>query len=285
MVTGRLGGKVAVVVGAAGGIGRSVAATFVREGASVALLDLASAEPADFAATGPGEVISVALDLSDEASVAQAFRTVAETFPAVDILVNCAAIRVPVGDVTRTEASSWQRAFEINLFGSVRSSKYCLPLMTSGRCSIVHVSSIGARRGRPGWAVYDSTKAALIALTRDMACDHVAQGIRVNAICPGPTITPFHVREYARAKDVTVEEAERRILRQGASNLMNRPARAEEIANAILFLAGDESSFITGCVVDADGGAKPSASGFVAPGEEPESHEQKENGAQRLRHP
>ena len=268
---GRLTGKTALITGAGGGIGEATAEVFLEQGASVALVD-ANAEDLEtvrrtLAETGgrPEAVLAVPTDITDEDDVRRCVGAVVDRFSGLDVLVNVAGVRVPPGDVTELPLESWRRVMEVNVFGSVLCSKYAVPVMAAGGGgSVIHLASVAAHDGRSGWAPYDSSKAALLALTRDMACDHVGQGIRVNVVSPGPTLTKFHVRNLARAENLTLEEAERRLQERGASCLMNRQADPREIAYALLFLASDEASFVTGSVLNVDGG-RPDAGTAVPP--------------------
>ena len=270
-MAGRLEGKVAVVVGAAGGIGGATAGRFVREGAAVALVDLPGAELTNFAQDlidmgGHADAIVVApADIASEHSVRDCFDQIAASFPVLDILVNTAAIRIALGDVTQVPLDQWRRILDVNVLGAVLCSRYAIPMMTGGAASIVHVASVAAHRARAGWAPYDATKAALLALTRDMACDHVSQGIRVNSVSPGPTLTKYHIATYAAQNDVSPQLAAEHLTRRGASSLMDRPATPDEVANAILFLASDESSYMTGADIRVDGGPGQRTSGFADP--------------------
>jgi NAD(P)-dependent dehydrogenase (short-subunit alcohol dehydrogenase family) len=124
-----------------------------------------------------------------------------------------------------------------------------------GGGSIINVSSVNALVPRPGWALYDASKAALLALTRDMACDHAGQGIRVNAVCPGFVLTRFHIRNRARSQGLSYQDAEAAMRAEAyPHNLLARPGEPRELAYALLFLASDESSYATGAVFRIDGG-------------------------------
>ena len=140
--------------------------------------------------------------------------------------------------------------------GAAFCAKLAIPAMAkNGGGTNVNVSSTNALNGRAGMAQYDATKAALLALTRSLACDHAPQGIRVNAVCPGFTITPFHIRRKAENDGISLEEAGAILREEPAHNLLKRGADPAEIANAILFLAGPESSMMTGATVMVDGGS------------------------------
>jgi NAD(P)-dependent dehydrogenase (short-subunit alcohol dehydrogenase family) len=257
-MTNRLDGRVAIITGGSGGIGAATARLFAEEGARVAIVDL-DAEQVDDAAraidpTG-NRVIGIPADLSNEEDAARAVATTLDRFGRVDILVNCAAIRV-YGPVTEATADSWGRIIGVNLLGAAFCCKHAIPAIArTGGGSVVNVSSSNASVGRSGMAQYDATKGALLSLTRALACDHAADGIRVNAVSPGPTLTPFHVRRRMVDTGETYEQAEAALRTAGApKTLLGRQAEPVEIARAILFLAGDESSYITGIDLPVDGG-------------------------------
>lgn len=254
----RLAGKVALVTGGGGGIGEATARLFWEEGARVMLVDL-DGEAAQRAAReieSDGErVAAVAADLSQEPEAERAVRETVARFGGLNVLANVAAVRV-YGPVTEATVESWEFVIGVNLLGVAFASKYAVPDLTkSGGGSIINVSSANATVGRAGMAQYDATKNAVLALTRSMACDHAAQGIRVNAVSPGPTLTPFHVRNRVKRTGETMEAAEAAMRAAGAPNtLLGRQAEPREIAYAILFLASDESSYVTGANLAVDGG-------------------------------
>lgn len=252
----RLAEKVALITGGGGGIGQATAELFAAEGARVAVVDVdadAAAEVAGEIGTEQALACGAALDEEPEAE-----RAVGETvrrFGRLDVLANIAAVRV-YGPVTEADPASWDFILRSNLLAAAFCSKFAIPEMSrNGGGSIINVSSANALSGRSGMAQYDATKSALLALTRDMACDHAAEGIRVNALCPGPTITGFHIRRRARQKEISLEQAEAEIRCEGAAGtLLNRQAEPREVAYPILFLSCDESSYVTGATYLVDGG-------------------------------
>ena len=254
----RLRGKTAIITGGSGGIGAAAARLFVDEGARVAIVDL-DPEQVDAAAREidptAERVLGVAANLAREEDAARAVASAVDRFGRLDILVNCAAIRV-YGPVTEATAESWGRIIGVNLLGAAFCCKHAIPAIArSGRGSVVNVSSSNASVGRSGMAQYDATKGALLSLTRALACDHAADGIRVNAVSPGPTLTPFHVRRRMVDTGETFSVAETALRDAGApKTLLGRQADPVEIARAILFLAGDEASYITGIDLPVDGG-------------------------------
>jgi NAD(P)-dependent dehydrogenase (short-subunit alcohol dehydrogenase family) len=254
----RLAGKVALVTGGAGGIGAATAELFVKEGARVTIVDPAADAVAQAVARidPSGEkVLGIVADLSQEPECERAVRETVGRFGRLDSLVTAAGVRL-YGPVTEATAESWNWILGVNLLGAAFCAKFSIPEMAkNGGGTIVNVSSTNALNGRAGMAQYDATKAALLALTRSLACDHAPQGIRVNAVCPGFTITPFHVRRKAQNDGISLEEAGAILREEPAHNLLKRGADPAEIANAILFLASSESSMMTGATVMVDGGS------------------------------
>lgn len=254
----RLAGKVALVTGGGGGIGEATARLFHEEGARVMIVDL-DGDAAQTAAAGiePGgeRIGAIAADLTREAEAERAVAETVSRFGRLDVLANVAAVRVH-GPVTEATTDSWDFVIGVNLLAVAYGCKYAIPAMTrNGGGSIVTVSSANATVGRSGMAQYDATKNAVLALTRAMACDHADAGIRANSVSPGPTLTPFHVRNRVARTGETMEEAEAAMRAAGAPNtLLKRQAEPREIAYAMLFLASDESSYVTGANFMIDGG-------------------------------
>lgn len=254
----RLVGKVAIVTGGGGGIGGATVDLFCREGATVAAVD--SDEAAARRVTGEvdpsGErVLALGADLARESEAERVVRRTVERFGRLDVLVNAAGVRL-YGPITEATAESWEWILGVNLLGAAYCSKFAVPAMArGGGGSIVHVSSANGVVARPNMAQYDATKAALLGLTRAMACDHADRGIRVNAVCPGSTVTGFHIRRRAEQQGLSLEAAEADLWADDYDdNILKRKARPIEIAYAILFLACDESSFVTGTALMVDGG-------------------------------
>lgn len=254
----RLTDKVALITGGSGGIGAATAKLFWEAGATVAIVDLdqdALDETARGISPNGERIAAFSADLSDENAVANVVRNTVDRFGRIDVLANVAAIRV-YGPVTEATAESWQSIIGVNLLGAAYCCKYVIPEMAkTGGGSIINVSSSNASVGRSGMVQYDATKSAMLALTRTMACDHAADGIRVNSLSPGPTLTPFHVHRRANDTGESLEQAEQALRDLGSPNtLLKRQAEPREIATAMLFLASDDASFITGIDLPVDGG-------------------------------
>jgi 2-hydroxycyclohexanecarboxyl-CoA dehydrogenase len=252
---GRMAGRVALVTGGGGGIGEATGWLFAEEGAAVTLLDTdASAVEAAAAAIRtavPGaQILALRGDVTRESNVRSIIDETAARWGALHTLVNVAGVRVyaPLADA---DAADWERIIGVNVLGTAHCCKAALPrLRAAGRGTIVNVSSVYGVMGRTGMGQYDTTKAAVLGLTRSLAVEEAPHRIRVNAVCPGGTITPYHIR---RAAARGVSEAEMRTQRAG-DNLLGRWAEPREVAYPILFLASDESSFVTGATLMVDAG-------------------------------
>lgn len=251
----RLAGKAALITGGGAGIGAACARLFCAEGAVVTLVD-SNAQALARTATdlitrfaGAG-VETVLADVADEAQARHAVAAVESRFGRLDVLVNNAAMR-NYAPLDEAESSDWHGVLAVNLIGTAHFCRLALPaLRRSGKGSIVNVSSCYAVTGRKGMGIYDATKAAELSLTRTLACEESAHGVRVNAVCPGATVTDFHV-ERARAEgrnpDALFEQRK-------TNSMLGRWASPEEIAWPIVWLASDEASFITGTTLMVDGG-------------------------------
>ena len=248
----RLAGKVAIITGAASGIGRATALRFCHEGASVALFDrdLDRGETVlKEIRTTQGKAMFFPVDVSVEAEVSEAIRRVEGEFHRIDILVNNAAAFV-FGSYQATQAD-WERVLSVNVMGAAFCAKYAVDAMIrAGGGSIVNVSSISGFVAQERSLPYNTSKAALLGLNRCLAMDLAQHKIRVNAVAPGCIDTPQLRADVARA-GLTYEED---LAIEGPLHLLNRFGTADEVSNAILFLASDEASFVTGTCVMVDGG-------------------------------
>ncbi len=251
----RLSGRTAFITGAAAGIGAATAKLFVAEGARVFLVDrdadtLAHTLAVLHDSAGEKSAAGIAADIADGNATEEAVARCLTAFGALDIVVNNAARRHH-GPVAEATADDWHALLSVNLSGSAGVCRAALPaLRRSGRGAIVNVSSCYGVTGRKGMGLYDASKAGLLALTRTLAHEEAAHGVRANAVCPGPTLTEFHLE---RARQRGVDEATLQAARQSVT-LLRRWGRAEEIAAPILWLASDEASYITGSHLMVDGG-------------------------------
>src|SRR5580693_7094510 len=234
---GRLDGKVAAVTGGASGIGEAIVRRFVAEGASVTFCDRDGERGQRVAA----ELETAGLDFVNGA---------AQKFGRLDILINNAGIR-KYEKVDEASAASWKEILDVNLMSYVFCAKAAVPLMRRNKGgAIVNVASVRSVVAGGGNLQYDTSKAAVAGLTRALAADHSPDGIRVNAVGPGPIFTPFHQRRIAAAGE-TVEQYN---AKAAQGTMLKRPGRAEEVAAAILFLASDDASYVTGALLFVDGG-------------------------------
>lgn len=257
----RLDGKVAAVTGGASGIGEATVRRFSAEGASVAFCDRDGERgrrvAAELEATG-AKVAFTQADVGSEAACLAFVNGAAEQFGRLDILVNNAGIR-KYEKVDEASAESWNEILGVNLMSYVFCAKAAIPLMRrdQGRDvgrnrggAIVNVASVRSVISGGGNLQYDTTKAAIAGLTRALAADHSPEGVRVNAVGPGPIFTPFHERRIAAAGE-SVEHYNEQAAR---GTMLKRPGRPEEVAAAILFLASDDASYVTGALLFVDGG-------------------------------
>jgi 2-hydroxycyclohexanecarboxyl-CoA dehydrogenase len=251
----RLANKAALITGGGAGIGAATALLFCAEGAAVTIVDADAAALERTLATVrrevPGARIgSFTADVSDAAQATKAVEQALTAFGALDILVNNAAMR-NYSALADAQPAEWQAMVGVNLIGTSNYCRAALPaLRRSGHGSIVNVSSCYAVTGRKGMGLYDATKAAQLAMTRTLAFEEAGHGIRANAVCPGSTLTDFHVTRAGKAgKAVETLKSERQ-----TTSLLGRWAAPEEIAKPILWLASDEGSFITGVSLMVDGG-------------------------------
>jgi NAD(P)-dependent dehydrogenase (short-subunit alcohol dehydrogenase family) len=250
---GRLEGKVAAITGGASGIGEATVRRFAAEGATVAFGDRDGERgtriEAELKAAGYN-VAFTQVDVGTEAACLNFVNGAAATFGKLDILVNNAGIR-KYEKAEEASAAAWNEILDVNLKSFAFCAKAAVPLMRkNGSGAIVNLASVRSVVAGGGNLLYDTTKAAIAGFTRGLAADHSAEGIRVNAVGPGPIFTPFHARRIAAAGE-TVEQYN---AKAAQGTMMKRPGRAEEVANAILFLASDEASYVTGALLFVDGG-------------------------------
>ncbi len=246
----RMAGRVALITGGGGEIGSAIAARLAAAGAAIAVGDVepkkAEATAANIRASG-GKCIGFALDVGDSGSAQAAVaKTIAE-FGSLTTLVNVAAAVTPDGTAVTLPLDEWEKALRINLTGAFIMCKYAIPEMAKGgNGAIVNIASQLGHLVAAGRAPYSTSKAALIAFTRVLAMDHAKDGIRVNSISPGFILTD---RSSKRSGG---KDAAR--LKQGPKHLLNRPGDVEDIASGALYLASDESRFVTATDLLIDGG-------------------------------
>lgn len=253
----RLNGKVAIITGGAGGIGAATAELFASEGAAVALVDIDAAALAKVTATirerVPGaRLIEIARDVGQEASAATIVAETLSVFGKLDVLVNNAGIR-SYEPLDAAKAETWSKILSVNLLSYAFLAREALPaLRASGTGAIVNISSTHAFNPRGGMGQYDVAKAGIISMTKTLAFEEADRRVRVNAVCPGLTLTPFHVRRFAAEgkseQDLRTETVDH--------NIQRRWADPREVAWPILWLASDEASFMTASVIMADGGTR-----------------------------
>ena len=255
-MAGRLKGKVAIVTGGAGGIGSAVGRVFCEEGGMVLLVDRDGAAMAEVVAGIRSEVAGARVEtlMADVGLEETAARIVAETkrvFGRIDVLVNNAGIR-SYERLSEARSETWQAILAVNLLSYAYLAREALPDLRASRGAIVNVSSTHAFNARAGMGQYDVTKAGIVSMTRTFAFEETRNGVRVNAVCPGLTFTPFHDRRAKAAGRSQVDlDAE-----AAATCLMARWADTREIALPVLWLASDEASYVTGATLMADGGMR-----------------------------
>ncbi len=226
--------RVIFITGAASGIGAATAAACRAAGAKVIGADRAEVADVDLA---------LSLDVSDEASVNAAVAQAADAFGQIDGLANCAGISVQ-GPVTMMRLEDWERALSVNLSGTMLCARAVIPvMMKAGKGAIVNISSVYGLTGGPGNTPYNVSKAGVAQLTRCMAADYGAAGIRVNSVCPGYIKTPM--------VDMLAGQMEQNFINM---HLLRRAGQPEEVANVIRFLLSDEASYVTGANIPVDGG-------------------------------
>lgn len=245
----RLDGKVALITGGGVGIGEAIARLFAQEGAAVVItgrrkdvLELVVGEVQQ----SKGRALAVAGSVADEAHVRSAVSQAVRTFGKLNILINNAGIGSFGKTLHETDDATWDELLAINLTGVFRMTRVAVPeMIKAGGGSIVNISSIAGLVGIPLSAAYSATKGALNALTRCVAIDYAKQGIRCNVVCPGLVETPM-------AADLIEDQT--RLAQVMAAYPLGRPGTADEVAKLVLYLASDESAWVTGSTFTIDGG-------------------------------
>ncbi|MBX3567058.1 MAG: SDR family oxidoreductase [Rhizobiaceae bacterium] len=239
--------KIAIVSGGADGMGAACVRRLAAEGATVYALDVkfdTACELADELSAAGARVTALQADVLDEAQFRSALRAAVRAESRVDVLINVAGGSA-AGMIADIDLGVWDRLYELNVRSTLIACQEAIPAMRlRGSGSIVNMASISGLRGDPGWAAYNSAKAAIISLTQSLAWEEGLNGIRVNAICPGPVASQRMLATLPPEAFAKYDEA----------CALGRMGRAEELAEAILFLASDQASFVTGASLVADGG-------------------------------
>jgi 3-oxoacyl-[acyl-carrier protein] reductase len=256
-VAGRLEGKVALITGAGSGLGLATGLRLAKEGAAIVCADLDAAGAGDAAArieAAGGAAFAAAVDVTDADSLGRAVRLAAERLGPVDILHANAGVPGE-GTALDTPVELWQRVLAVNLTGVWLAIRAVLPAMLDrGRGAIVATASVAALAGVPGIAAYSAAKGGVVALTRQVAIDYAARGIRANAICPGTIPTPLVERAYLERSEGDRSKAEALLEERGRGHPLGRLGRPEDVAGLVAFLASDDAAWITGAVYVVDGG-------------------------------
>lgn len=242
----RLKNKVAIITGGGGDIGRATALRFAKEGASILVADLgveAGEETVSLIKKTGGKAEFIHTDMTNEEDVKNMVQKAIDSFSKIDILYNNAGVNSDEKKMPDVSLEEWQKVIDINLTGVFLGMKYTIPRMESGS-SIVNTSSIAGIKGQKLVAAYSASKSAVIALTQAAATEFGRKNIRVNAVAPGIIDTKM-VEEWKKTDKWPI---------LSTANVLRRIGEVEEVANAVLFLASDEASFITGETVVVDGG-------------------------------
>jgi dihydroanticapsin dehydrogenase len=249
---GRLEGKVGLITGGAGAIGRATARRFAAEGASVMVADRDETSAGEVAAelrADGAQALGIGVDVTSDASVAAMVSQAVAAYGRIDILFTCAGVLVS-GSVTETSLADWDRTLAVNLTGPFLASRHVVPVMiANGGGSIVHMSSTAGLVGETSIAAYCASKGGVLMLARQMALDYARQGVRVNVICPGWIDTPFNdpAIEAGGGKEALAPFVDQMVP-------IGRQGTPDEVADVVAFLASDEARLMTGSIITVDGG-------------------------------
>lgn len=244
--------KVALVTGAGRGIGRGIALRFASEGAKVGVLDIetdAVAETVQRIKDSDGDALSLVCDLREPKQVTGSVKQLQDAFGTINVIVNNAAV-MPSGRLHETSLDDWNTIFDVNVRGAYLVNRAVIPqMLDAGQGSIIHMASITGTRGLPGIAAYSATKGALMAMTRAMSTDYAKLGIRVNSLAPGTIDSPM-------LHNFLNEQSNPDKLRHDFDQMhpIGRVGTIDEVASVCVFLASDQSSFVTGSNYEVDGG-------------------------------
>lgn len=248
----RFKGKNAVVTGGATGMGLEIAKRFGAEGARLVILDIddTALQQAERTLCSDGiDAVAYRIDVTVPEDVTHTFSRIEEHFNgALHILVNNAGIAV-FGSVETTEPAAWERVMAVNATGTYLCSRAAIPALKKHRGTIVNFGSVAGLVGIPNMAAYCAAKAAVIGLTKQMAAEYSAQGVRINCVCPG-TVADTNMGRQILGTDISAEALQKRLMKYP----VGRFGKPEEIAAAVLFLASDEASFVCGAAFSVDGG-------------------------------
>lgn len=244
-----LEGRVALITGGSSGIGKAIALRLAKAGAKVAILDIKTDGESVVEEIGEGRAKFYKCDVTSPPEVRKTVERVYEDFGRIDIVVNAAGIIVRKDAVELTE-EEWDKVLNVNLKGPFLVSKYSIPYMIrGGGGSIVNIASGWGLKGGPRAVAYCASKGGLVNMTRAMAIDHGKDGIRVNCVAPGDVDTPM-LREEAKQLGISWDE----FLKEAANRPLARIGKPEDVADAVLFLASDLASWVTGATLVVDGG-------------------------------
>ncbi|MCX2810848.1 dihydroanticapsin 7-dehydrogenase [Bacillus sp. ChL18] len=244
--------KTVIITGGASGIGYAAVQAFLNQQANVVVADIDEAQgEAMIRKENNDRLHFVRTDITDEPACQNAIRSAADKFGGLDVLINNAGIEI-VAPIHEMELSDWNKVLNVNLTGMFLMSKHALKYMLkSGKGNIINTCSVGGVVAWPDIPAYNASKGGVLQLTRSMAVDYAKHNIRVNCVCPGIIDTPLNEKSFLENNEGTLEEIKKE---KAKVNPLLRLGKPEEIANVMLFLASDLSSYMTGSAITADGG-------------------------------